>query len=130
MKRSVLTAVLGLMCLGTLFGLVSCESLEAVTESTEAVTSTTTGQGIYLEFRFDGECFVEVREGDEDGVGVLRGHYGEGDVRRGGGRTVYWMSVDNPDALRVYINSALVTDGLAGGAGEFLITELGVERVE
>ena len=48
----------------------------------------------------------------------------------GGGHYVYWMSVDNPDVLRVYVNNVLVADGLSGGGGEFLITELGVERIE
>ena len=97
----------------------------ATTESTAAVI---TGNAIVLKLEATGDCYVVVRENDQEGEALFRGAMQSGDVELFTGGKRYWMQIGDPDALQVFIND--IIREVTGGSGIYYATEGGMEKIQ
>jgi protein-export membrane protein SecD len=103
---------------------VAGEREEAGTTSSEAIA---TGVDVLLRIEAIGDCFLIVRDDSADGHLLYRGALKTGEAATAADFPRYWISVGDPDAVRVFINE--VEYSLEGEPGIFIVTETGVERV-
>ena len=98
------------------------------TSSTVAV-ATTTGENVTMVLVVtEGSCGLVVREDSETGVELYAGTLSAGGQQTFNSARRYWVRAGIPEALSVRVNNNPFS--VTGGAGTFLITETGAERVE
>jgi cytoskeleton protein RodZ len=120
-------------------GLTSTTSADATTTTTAVgdtggtTTSSTdavfTGNDFWLRIRATGDCFLVVRDDNENGDILYRDTIGAGEEFNYTEAKRYWVHIANPEVVRVYVNDAQINVPGEGG-GRFIITETRIERTD
>jgi cytoskeleton protein RodZ len=97
--------------------------------STTVHAPATTGENVKMVLSVsEGSCWLVVREDSESGAELYAGTLSAGGRQTFENAKQYWMMAGAPEALTVSVNGTPFS--LSGGAGTFVVTESGVERIE
>lgn len=97
--------------------------------STSVSVVVTSGENVTLWLNVtEKKCWLVVHEDSEAGAELYAGTLSAGGEKTFDSSKRYWMRVGDPTVLAVKINGASVT--LDGAAGEFIVTETGIEPVQ
>jgi transcriptional regulator with XRE-family HTH domain len=97
--------------------------------STTAGVATTTGENVTMVLSVsEGSCWLVVRADNENGAELYAGTLSAGGKQTFDTAKRYWVIAGIPEALTVTVNGTPYS--LTGGAGSFVVTETGVERVQ
>jgi cytoskeleton protein RodZ len=96
--------------------------------TTTGAVPTTAGQNLTLVLKVtEGSCWMVVREDSETGAELYAGTLSAGGQQTFDSAKGYWVRAGIPAALTFTVNGTPFS--VTGGAGVFIITETGVERV-
>jgi hypothetical protein len=105
-------------------GLASTTSAEDAGAGDSGLATTTTSEAVFtgndfwLRVRATGDCFLVVRDDNENGDILYRQTIGAGEEFNYTESKRYWVHIADPEVVRVYVNDAQI------------ITETGIARVE
>jgi cytoskeletal protein RodZ len=105
-------------------------TLPSDTNSTMTVgVPTTTGENVKMALSVaQGSCWLDVREDSESGAELYAGTLSAGGQQTFESAKRYWVRAGIPESLIIRVNGT--PHSLTGEAGDFLVTETGVERIE